>query len=117
MKDHFHDGPLNSSGGEPIGRREFLILMMAASLFPACAFAQTPEDTRARFRRMSEEERRGLADPFKGITPDVAIGRVTNSRLAPQASRLLPVDSLDKLGLSMSVGMRRGVRSPFLPHC
>jgi hypothetical protein len=34
-------------------------------------FAQTPEDTRARFRKMSEEaERRGLAEPFKGITTD-----------------------------------------------
>src|SRR5918992_942137 len=45
--------------------------MIAASLSTTSVFAQTPEDTRARFRKMSEEaERRGLAEPFKGITTD-----------------------------------------------
>jgi hypothetical protein len=104
VKDHFHDGSLNSSGGEAIGRREFLNLMIAASLFARDGFAQTAEDTRARFRRMSEEtERRGLAEPFKGITSDGAIAHVADSRLAPQDSRLLPVDSLRELGLFMTI--------------
>jgi hypothetical protein len=44
---------------------------MAASILARDGFAQTAEDTRARFRKMSEEsERRGLAEPFKGITTD-----------------------------------------------
>jgi hypothetical protein len=72
VNDHWHDVPLDrSSGGEPIRRREFLSLMIAASFLARDGFAQTAEDTRARFRRMSEEaERRGLAEPFKGITTD-----------------------------------------------
>jgi hypothetical protein len=41
------------------------------SLSPAYGFAQTVEESRARFRKMSEEaERRGLAEPFKGLTTD-----------------------------------------------
>ena len=69
MNDHGHDVSLNRSGGESIGRREFLSLMIAASLLARDGFAQTAEDTRARFRKMSEEaERSGLAEPFKGIT-------------------------------------------------
>jgi hypothetical protein len=72
MNDHAHNAPLGlSSDGEPIGRREFLTLMIAASLLARDGFAQTAEDTRARFRKMSEEaERRGLAEPFRGITTD-----------------------------------------------
>ena len=72
VHDHSHNGPLNLSGsGQPIGRREFFTMLMAASLLARDGFAQTAEDTRARFRKMSEEaERRGLAEPFKGITTD-----------------------------------------------
>ena len=72
MNDHLHTEPLDrDSGRDSIGRREFLTLMIAASLSATSSFAQTPEDTRTRFRRMSEEaERRGLAEPFKGITTD-----------------------------------------------
>ena len=52
-----------------IDRRGFLTLMIAGTLAATSGFAQTPENTRARFRKMSEEaERRGLAEPFKGIT-------------------------------------------------
>ena len=70
MNDNSHDEPLDrKSGHEPIGRREFLTLMIAASLSSTRGFAQITEDTRARFRKMSEEaEQRGLAEPFKGIT-------------------------------------------------
>jgi hypothetical protein len=69
---HRHDEPSDrNTGHDSIGRREFLTLMIAASLSTTSVFAQTPEDTRARFRKMSEEaERRGLAEPFKGITTD-----------------------------------------------
>ena len=72
MNHHCHDELSDrASGGDSIGRREFLTLMIAASLSTTSVFAQTPEDTRARFRKMSEEaERRGLAEPFKGITTD-----------------------------------------------
>jgi hypothetical protein len=71
VNDHWHHVSLDRNTGESIGRREFLTLMMAASLSPTWGFAQTSEDTRARFRKMSEEaERRGLAEPFKGITTD-----------------------------------------------
>jgi Protein of unknown function (DUF3500) len=72
VNDHWHDVPLDrNSGGQSIDRREFLMLMIAASLLARDGFAQEAEDTRARFRKMSEEaERRGLAEPFKGITTD-----------------------------------------------
>lgn len=72
MNDHSHTEPLDrDSGQDSIARREFLTLMIAASLSATSGFAQTPEETRARFRKMSEEaERRGLAEPFKGITTD-----------------------------------------------
>ena len=75
MNDHPHDQPLErNSGHDSIGRREFLTLMIAGSLSATSGFAQTPEDTRARFRKMSEEaERRGLAEPFKGITTDGSV--------------------------------------------
>jgi hypothetical protein len=54
---------------DPITRRDFLTVLVASSLLGKEAFAQMPEDTRARFQRMSEEaERKGLAEPFKGIT-------------------------------------------------
>ncbi len=75
MNDHWHHEPLDrNSGHDSIGRREFLTLMIAASLSTTSVFAQTPEDTRARFRTMSEEaERRGLGEPFKGITTNGSV--------------------------------------------
>jgi hypothetical protein len=58
-----------------ISRRTFLSLLISSSLLATRALAQAPTDQRERFRRMSEEaERRGLAEPFKGIT---ANGKVT----------------------------------------
>jgi hypothetical protein len=70
VNDHSHVEPLNrQSDQESIDRREFLTLVIAASLSTKSGFGQTSEDTRARFRKMSEEaERRGLAEPFRGIT-------------------------------------------------
>jgi hypothetical protein len=72
VNDHSHDVTLNRGGGRgSINRREFLTLMIAASLLARDGFAETAEETRARFRKMSEEaERRGLAESFKGITTD-----------------------------------------------
>jgi hypothetical protein len=68
VNDHSHDLPLDS-GGESIGRREFLSLIIAASLATTRGLADAAEDTRERFRKMSEDaERRGLAEPFRGIT-------------------------------------------------
>ena len=59
-----------------ISRRAFLSVLISGSLFATRALAQAPTDQRERFRRMSEEaERRGLAEPFKGIT---ANGKVTD---------------------------------------
>ena len=75
MNDHSHNELLDrDSGRNSIGRREFLTLMIAALLSATSGFAQTPGDPRERFRKMSEEaERRGLAEPFKGITTDGTI--------------------------------------------
>jgi hypothetical protein len=75
VNDHSHDEPLDrNSGHDSIDRREFLTLMIAASLSSTSGFAQTSEDIRARFRKMSEEaERRGLAEPFKGITTNGSV--------------------------------------------
>ena len=58
-----------------ISRRAFLSVLISGSLLATRALAQAPTDQRERFRRMSEEaERRGLVEPFKGIT---ANGQVT----------------------------------------
>jgi len=55
-------------------RRWFLSVLIPGSLLAREAFAQRPADLAERFRRMSEDaERKGLAEPFKGITTD---GRV-----------------------------------------
>jgi hypothetical protein len=72
VNDHSHNELLDrDSGRDSIGRREFLTLMIAALLSTPSVFTQTPGDPRERFRKMSEEaERRGLAEPFKGITTD-----------------------------------------------
>ena len=52
-----------------ISRRNFLTLLVASSLLTKEGLAQMPENTLARFQRMSQEaERKGLAEPFKGIT-------------------------------------------------
>jgi hypothetical protein len=76
-EDPSHDSSLCRGRGAQAGardlisRRDFLTVLIAGSLLAKDALAQTPEDTRSRFRRMSEEaERRGLAEPFKGITSD-----------------------------------------------
>jgi hypothetical protein len=75
VNNHSHDASLRHGGGaqasspDLFSRRDFLTVLIAGSLLAKDAFAQTPEDTRSRFRRMSEEaERKGLAEPFKGIT-------------------------------------------------
>jgi hypothetical protein len=53
-------------------RRSFLSLVIPGSILAARALAQQqPADMAERFRRMSEDaERKGLAEPFKGITAD-----------------------------------------------
>jgi hypothetical protein len=54
----------------PASRRTFLSALLA-SLPASRAFAQQPQNMAARFRQMSEDfERKGLAEPFKGITAD-----------------------------------------------
>ncbi len=62
MCQHTHGG-VNS-------RRTFLSTLLA-SVPAARAFAQRPPDMAARYRTMSDDfERKGLAEPFKGITTD-----------------------------------------------
>ena len=52
-------------------RRGFLSSIVPASLIARRAFAEQPQDMAARFRKMSEDfERKGLAEPYKGITTD-----------------------------------------------
>lgn len=54
----------------PASRRTFLSALLA-SLPTSRAFAQENADLAARYRKMSEDfERKGLAEPFKGITTD-----------------------------------------------
>jgi hypothetical protein len=63
MHSHTH-GPSSKS------RRTFLSALLA-SLPASRAFAQQPQNMAARFRQMSDDfEKKGLADPFKGITAD-----------------------------------------------
>jgi Protein of unknown function (DUF3500) len=75
VNDHSHDlSPKASIERGTISRREFLTVAAAASLSGSFGVAQAAEDTRARFRKMSEEaERRGLAERFKGITADGSV--------------------------------------------
>jgi hypothetical protein len=50
-------------------RRWFLSVAIPGAILAPQAITQQPGDMAARFRRMSEDaERRGLAEPFKGIT-------------------------------------------------
>jgi hypothetical protein len=53
-------------------RRSFLSVVVPGSILAARALSQQqPADMAERFRRMSEDaERKGLAEPFKGITAD-----------------------------------------------
>src|ERR1700679_2811612 len=74
-------------------RRHFLVFLSAAALLGPWAFQQeqSAADTAERFRQMSEDfERKGLADPFKGIT---ANGEVLPGifEIAPTAVSTEPV--------------------------
>jgi hypothetical protein len=89
MQDDSHDSTfLNHLGQDTeshyfLSRREFLTGVITGLLLTKEGFAQMAEDTRARFQRMSEEaERKGLAEPFKGIT--------TNGQITPN---LFPIRS------------------------
>jgi hypothetical protein len=114
VKDHWHNVPLDrSSGGEPIGRREFLTLMLSASILARDGFAQTAEDSRARFRKMSEDaERRGLAEPFKGMTTD---GKVVEGLfpIKPTGVSIAPVrQAAEKFLASLTTEQRIKVLFP-----
>ena len=66
-------------------RRDFLSTLSAAALLGPWAFQQeqSAADTAERFRQMSEDfERKGLADPFKGIT--------TNGEVLPSTFQIAP---------------------------
>jgi Protein of unknown function (DUF3500) len=55
----------------PNTRRGFLSTIVPASLLARQSFAQQPQSMAARFRQMSDDfEKKGLAEPFKGITAD-----------------------------------------------
>jgi hypothetical protein len=50
-------------------RRRLFSAMLPAAIFAERAFSQNSADMAERFRRMSEDaERKGLAEPFKGVT-------------------------------------------------
>jgi hypothetical protein len=86
---------------------------MAASFLARDGFAQTAEDTRARFRKMSEEsERLGLAEPFKGITTD---GKVTEGLfpIKPTGVSTAPVrQAAEKFLASLTTEQRGKVLFP-----
>ncbi|HSK31761.1 MAG TPA: DUF3500 domain-containing protein [Candidatus Limnocylindria bacterium] len=119
MNNHSHDSSLYHGSGaqdgfrDRINRREFLTVLVAGSLLAKDTFAQTAEDTRARFRRMSEEaERRGLAEPFKGITTD---GTVTEGLFPIKSSGVstAPVrQAAEKFLASLTAAQRAKVMFP-----
>jgi hypothetical protein len=90
-----------------MSRRDFLTVLVASSLLGKEAFAQMTEDTRARFLRMSEEaERKGLAEPFKGITSN---GKVTEDlfRIKSTGVSTAPVrNAADKFLASLTAEQR-----------
>src|SRR6478672_1074520 len=52
-------------------RRRLLKSIIPAALLARRAFAQQPQNMAARFRAMSDDyEKKGLAEPYKGITAD-----------------------------------------------
>src|SRR5260370_37216883 len=68
MPHHLHHDTSHS-------RRTFFSYVIPGAILAPNAFPQQATDMAARFRRMSEDaERKGLAEPFKGITTD---GNVT----------------------------------------
>jgi Protein of unknown function (DUF3500) len=77
---HHHDQHFPS-------RREFMASLIAVGMLRPSAFAlslsDSPADTAAAFRKMSEEyEAKGLADPFLGIT--------TNGQIVPDLFEISP---------------------------
>jgi hypothetical protein len=63
MCDHHH------SRDSHFTRRTFFSTVIPGTLLAPCAFPQNAADMAERFRQMSADyERKGLADPFKGIT-------------------------------------------------
>ena len=69
-------------------RRWFLSVAIPGAILATDAFGQQqqPADTATRFRRMSEDaERKGLAEPFKGIT---ANGEITPGLFPIQSTRV-----------------------------
>src|SRR6202035_3894251 len=68
---HSHPHPYPHLHTHHPTRRDFLSTLSAAAVFGPWAFQreQTAADTAERFRQMSEDfERKGLAEPFRGIT-------------------------------------------------
>src|SRR5215207_5315102 len=64
MTHHHHQPPR-------LTRRRLFATVIPAAILAPNAFPQNAADTAARFRQMSaDNEKRGLADPFKGITAD-----------------------------------------------
>jgi hypothetical protein len=114
VNNHSHDSSLYHGSGaqdgfrDRINRREFLTVLVAGSLLAKDTFAQSSEDTRARFRRMSEEaERRGLAEPFRGITTD---GKVTEGLFPIKSTGVstAPVRQAAEKFLASLTGAQRG---------
>jgi len=64
MAHHLHHGTSHT-------RRAFFSYLIPGAILAPNAFPQQAADMAARFRRMSEDyERKGLAEPYKGITTD-----------------------------------------------
>ncbi|MGH7927495.1 MAG: DUF3500 domain-containing protein, partial [Candidatus Binatia bacterium] len=113
MKDNLHTSTLVHGSGpdtlphDLMSRRDFLTVLVASSLLGNEAFAQMTEDTRARFLRMSQEaERKGLAEPFKGITSN---GKVTEGpfRIKSTGVSTAPVrNAADKFLVSLTAEQR-----------
>jgi hypothetical protein len=69
MNCHWHEEELGGHWQPAFRRRTFLRRLVPGALLASGGFPQSPSEMTERFRRMSAEaERKGLADPFTGVT-------------------------------------------------
>ncbi|MFL6449091.1 MAG: DUF3500 domain-containing protein [Bryobacteraceae bacterium] len=70
-KTHTHVGEHHHHPASPLTRRTLFSTLISDAMIARCAFPQNTAAMAERFQKMSAEyERKGLSEPFKGITAD-----------------------------------------------